>query len=195
MNDLGELRRENRVLRDRFLRLSSTVLRINSSLDLDTVLQEVVDSARALTGAAQGVITTVEAGGGLADFVTPGLSDEEVEALVETSPVGVVVLEAGSGRVASVNREARRIVEEIRTPDSPPEELPRLFRKRVGLRGDTGPGVAGFGGRGREVGFRDLRPRGARAREFRHSSPFHPLSRHGPAKSGTTAGNADRAIL
>ena len=45
MNDLGELRRENRALRDRFLRLSSTVLRINSSLDLDTVLQEVVDSA------------------------------------------------------------------------------------------------------------------------------------------------------
>ena len=58
------------------------MLRINSSLDLDTVLQEVVDSACALTGAAQGVITTVDAGGGLADFVTSGLSDEEVEALV-----------------------------------------------------------------------------------------------------------------
>ena len=82
MNDLVELRRENRALRDRFSRLSSTVLRINSSLDLDTVLKEVADSARALTGAAQGVITTVDAGGRLADFVTSGLSDEEVEALV-----------------------------------------------------------------------------------------------------------------
>ena len=70
MNDHGELRRENRSLRDRFSRLSSTVLRINSSLDLDTVLQEVVDSARALTGAAQGVITTVDAGGGLPSIVT-----------------------------------------------------------------------------------------------------------------------------
>ena len=42
---------------------------------------------------------------------------------METSPVGVVVFEAGSGRVASVNREAHRIVEEIRTPGSPPEQL------------------------------------------------------------------------
>ena len=87
MNDLGELRRENRALRHRFSRLSSTVLRIDSSLDLDTVLREVVDSARALTGAAQGVITTVDAGGGLADFVTSGLPGEEVKALVETSPL------------------------------------------------------------------------------------------------------------
>ena len=77
MNDLGELRRENRTLRHHFSRLSSTVLRINSSLDLDTVLQEVVDSACALTGAAQGVITTVDAGGGLAAIETPGTPDPE----------------------------------------------------------------------------------------------------------------------
>ncbi len=238
MSGLDELRRENRSLRDRFARLSSTVLRINSSLDLDTVLKEVVDSARALTGAGQGVITTVDAGGRLADFVTSGLSDEEVRALlawpegprlfehlrdierpfqladlpgyiaslgfppgpwptrtmqgapmrhrgelvghffvgdkadgeafteedeeilvlfasqagaaianarrhreveqaradlaalVETSPVGVVVFEADSGRVASVNREALRIVEEIRTPGAPPEQLLEVVRCR-----------------------------------------------------------------
>ena len=47
----------------------------------------------------------------------------DLAALVETSPVGVVVFEAGSGRVASVNREALRIVEAIRTPGSPPEQL------------------------------------------------------------------------
>ena len=34
-----------------------------------------------------------------------------------------------------------------------------------------------------------------RARESRHSSPFFPLSRHGPAGSSPTAGNADRAVL
>ena len=39
MHDLPELRRENRSLRERFARLSGTVLRINSSLDLDTVLK------------------------------------------------------------------------------------------------------------------------------------------------------------
>ncbi len=239
MNDLGELRREIRSVRDRFSRLSGTVLRVNSSLDLDTVLREVVDSARALTGASQGVITTVDAGGGVADFVTSGLSDEEeaavvawpdgpqlfehlrdieqpfqlddlpgyfaslglsphpwlthellgtpmwhrgehvgtffvgdkesgeaftpedrevlvlfaslaaaaianarthgeveraranLEALIETSPVGVVVFQAGAGRVASVNREAHRIVEGIRTPGSPPEQLLEVVTCRL----------------------------------------------------------------
>ena len=250
MDDLRKLRRENRSLRDRFARLIGTVLRINSSLDLDTVLQEVVDSACALTGAHQGVITTIDAGGRLVDFRTSGVSAEEVRALVawpdgprlfehlrdigqpfqladlpgyleahgfppgpwpthtmqgapmrhrgrhvghffvgdkadgapftpedeeimmlfasqaaaaianarthreverartdlaalvETSPVGVVVFEAGSGRVASVNREAHRIVEEIRTPGSPPEQLLEVVTCR---RSD-----------GREVSLADL---------------------------------------
>ena len=231
LNDVPGLRREIRSLRDRFSRLSGTAVRVNSTLDLDAVLRDVVESARALTGASQGVITTVDAGGGVADFVTSGLTGEEVEALVawpdgprlfehlrdieepfqlddlagyfaslgfppgpwptrtmlgapmrhrgehvgtffvgdkesgeaftpadeeilvlfalqaaaaianarthreveraraglealvETSPVGVVVLEAGSGRVASMNREAHRIVEGIRTPGSPTEQL------------------------------------------------------------------------
>ena len=250
MHDLPALKREIRALRDRFARLGATVLRINSSLDLATVLQDVVDSACALTGAGHGVITTVDAQGRLADFVTSGLSDGEVQALVawsegprlfehlrdigrpfqladlpgyfeslgfppgpwttrtmqgapmrhrgehvghfflgdkadgeafteedeeilvlfasqaaaaianarthraveraradlaalvETSPVGVVVFEAGSGRVASVNREAHRIVEEIRTPGSPPEQLLEVVTCR---RSD-----------GREVSLADL---------------------------------------
>ena len=230
-HDLRELRRENRSLRDRFARLSSTVLRINSSLDLDSVLQEVVDSARALTESGHSVITTIDGRGQLVDFLTSGLSAEEVRALVawpggprlfehlrsieqpfqltdlpgyleshdfppypwpshtlqgaplrhrgmhighffvgdkadgaaftpedeeimvlfasqaasaianarahreveraradlaalvETSPVGVVVFEAGTGRVASINREAHRIVEDIRMPGSQPEQV------------------------------------------------------------------------
>ena len=47
----------------------------------------------------------------------------ELKALVETSPVGVVVFEPGTGRLALVNREALRMVEEIRTPGCPPEQL------------------------------------------------------------------------
>ena len=39
------------VLEDRLSTLCAAVLRINASLDLDAVLQEAVDSARALTGA------------------------------------------------------------------------------------------------------------------------------------------------
>ena len=40
---------------DRLSRLSQASLRINESLDLDTVLQQVVDSARLLTGSRYGV--------------------------------------------------------------------------------------------------------------------------------------------
>ena len=47
----------------------------------------------------------------------------DLEALIETSPVGVVVFDRGSGRLVSSNREARRIVESLRTPGRPLEEL------------------------------------------------------------------------
>ena len=53
-----------------------------------------------------------------------GTLEERVEALVETSPVGVVVFDGGTGRLAAVNREARRIMERLRTPDAPVEALP-----------------------------------------------------------------------
>ena len=47
----------------------------------------------------------------------------DLEALIETSPVGVVVFDRGSGRMVSYNREARRIVESLRMPGRPLEEL------------------------------------------------------------------------
>ena len=47
----------------------------------------------------------------------------DLETLLETSPVGVVVFDGGSGRMASYNREARRIVESLRMPGRPLEEL------------------------------------------------------------------------
>ena len=207
------------VPRERLSALSAAVLRISASLDEATVLREVVDSARALTGARYGVIATVDDAGrprpqdtiiaglgpaderrvadwpdamrlfehlrgldgplrvaDLGDYVAslglaPGLipcrtfqgtpmrhrgldvgnfflgekqggeaftdEDEEVlvlfaaqaaiaianarahrdeqraradlEALVETTPVGVVVFDAQSGNPLSINREARRV--------------------------------------------------------------------------------------
>ena len=231
MTDSDEARRQNAALRERISTLNAAILRINASLDLDTVLAEVVASARSLTGARYGVIATVDEAGAPRDFVfsgfTPGeerelaawpdsvrlfshlrdlpgplrladLSgyvrslgiapartfsrtfqtapmrhrgadvghfflaekangeaftdeDEEVltlfasqaaaavanarahrserrararlEALVETSPVGVVVFDAGSGRPLTLNREARRIVEGLRLPGRPLEQL------------------------------------------------------------------------
>ena len=47
----------------------------------------------------------------------------DLEALVETSPVGVIVLDARTGHLVSINREARRIGESLRTPGRPFEEL------------------------------------------------------------------------
>ena len=231
MDGRDTLERENAALRERISKLGAAVLRIGSSLDLDTVLREAVDSARALTGARYGMIATVDEAGALEDFIAPGLTDEErrhmagwppgqaffehlcglpgplrvadlpaylrelgfgeeftlsktlqatpmrhrgahvghfflgakergrafteadeealvlfaaqaaaaianarvhrderraradLEALVDTSPVGVVVFDAGTGRPQSFNREARRLVDSLRTPGQPPEQL------------------------------------------------------------------------
>ena len=68
--------------------LSAAVLRINASLDVDTVLREVVDGARALTGARYGAIATVDERGAPLDFVTSGLTEEEHRAL-ESWPDGL----------------------------------------------------------------------------------------------------------
>ncbi|MYE85790.1 MAG: response regulator [Gammaproteobacteria bacterium] len=53
----------------------------------------------------------------------------DLEALVETSPVGVVVFD-GVGRPVTFNREARRIVESLRTAGHPPEQLLEIITCR-----------------------------------------------------------------
>ena len=47
----------------------------------------------------------------------------DVETLVETSPIGVVVFDARTGRPASFNREARRLFEVLRVPGHPREHV------------------------------------------------------------------------
>ena len=242
MTQSDELRRENEVLRGAISALNAAILRINATLDLDTVLDEALESARALTGARYGVIVVLDEEGApqlpifsgltpeeereqlawpgnarlfdhlrtrpepvrVADF--PGYvralgieaawtisrtflgmpmrhrgleagsfflaekadgeaftaGDEEVltlfasqaaatianarahraeqraradlEALVETSPVGVVVFDVKRGRAASLNREMRRMVESLRMPGHPLEQLLEVmsFRRADG---------------------------------------------------------------
>ena len=48
---------------------------------------------------------------------------QDLEALIDTSPVGVAVFDGRSGQLVSLNREARRMVEGLRTPGRPVEEL------------------------------------------------------------------------
>ncbi len=242
MNETSEPRQEVEALRERISALSAAVLRISASLDVTTVLQEAADSARALTAARYGIITTIDEAGEVREFVTSGFTpdeqrqfvdwpdgpklfahfrdlpgpirltdlpalvrslgfspalmrsktfqgtpmrhrgvhvgnfflgekegapaftdeDEEIlllfasqaataianarahrderqaradlEALIETSPVGVVVFDARNGRPVSFNREARRIVEGLRTAGRPAEELLEVvsFRRADG---------------------------------------------------------------
>ena len=69
----GEIAR----LRERMARLSSASLRISDSLDLESVLRDVVESARVLTGAANAAITTADRFAPVADFISSGLTPEE----------------------------------------------------------------------------------------------------------------------
>ena len=225
--------------RSRLSRLSEATLRINESLDFDSVLQQVVDSARVLTDSRYGVITTVNDSGQPEDFLTSGMTPEErlrleqtpermeffehlsglpetlgiadfrshtrllglpelrplsvgaflavpirhvgegvgniylgrdedgrefdrededtlvmfaaqaalvianarryrdeqqaragLEALIDTSPVGVAVFDAGTGAPVSYNRETVRIMEQLRLPDRPLQDLLELLTVR-----------------------------------------------------------------
>ena len=78
-----ELEREIAALRDRLSRLSEASLRINESLDFETVLQGVLDSARSLTGSRYGVITLIDDAGRIQDVVTSGLTPEDHRQLME----------------------------------------------------------------------------------------------------------------
>ena len=240
MNGRDELRQENAALRERLSSFNAAILRISASLDLDTVLREVVDSARALTGARYAMIATVDEVSEIEEFIASGLSTAErrhmaewphgyaffehlrdlpgalrladlpgyirslgyseeftlsktllatplrhggvqvgnfflgekeggqefteedeavlvlfasqaataianarahrdeqraradLEAVVDTSPVGVVVFDSRTGRAVSFNREARRIVGKLRTPDVSPEQLLEVIVCRRG---------------------------------------------------------------
>ena len=79
-------------LRDRLSRMSAASLRINESLDFETVLESVLDSARSLTGARNGVIILVDDAGRILDFVTSGLTPEEHRQFSEL-PEGTRLLE------------------------------------------------------------------------------------------------------
>ena len=74
---------ETAALRARISALSAASLRISASLDLEMVLNEVVESARALTGARYGAIATIDEAGAPQDFVTSGFTADEHRHIVE----------------------------------------------------------------------------------------------------------------
>ena len=88
--------REIAGLRERLLRLSEVSLRINESLDFDTVLQGVLDSARSLTRARYGAITLFDDSGSLLDLLFSGVTEQEAQRFQDL-PDGIQFLEYLSG--------------------------------------------------------------------------------------------------
>ena len=72
-----EIERDIETLRKRLSLMSRASRRINESLDLETVLQDVLDSARDLTGARYGVITFLDGEGRIRHRLASGLTQKQ----------------------------------------------------------------------------------------------------------------------
>ena len=80
---VGALDAQVEALKDRLAGLSRASLRVSESLDINTVLEEVVENACALTGARYGVITALDDSGQIPGFVTAGFTAEEQQQLAD----------------------------------------------------------------------------------------------------------------
>ena len=81
MSTADGLNRQIEDLRERLSRLSRASVRINESLDFDSVLQGVLESARSLTDAIYGVMVLFDESLQLQDFLTSGLTLEQADRL------------------------------------------------------------------------------------------------------------------
>ena len=108
------------------------------------------------------------------------------EALIETTPVGVVVFDGSSGQPVSLNREVRRIVEGLRVPGRSHEELLDLITCR---RGD-GRGARGSVLPRSEAPVSRGAPPNPRVGEASGMAPRHPvdhrLHRDPPGRCAST---------
>ena len=77
---------------EQMLRLGEASLNINESIEFDSVLQVVVDSARELTGARFGGLTVIDESGLREGLVTSGMTAEQHRLLTEM-PGGVEFFE------------------------------------------------------------------------------------------------------
>ena len=82
MRQSEDVTSEAAVLRERLSALSAASLRINESLDLDTVLQGVLDSARSLSCARYGVLAVLD-NRQVEALLASGLTPEEFRGLQE----------------------------------------------------------------------------------------------------------------
>ena len=109
-------------------------------------------------------------------------SKADLETLIDTSPVGVVVFNAVTGVLVSFNREARRIVDVLREPEQSPERLLNAltFRRADGREISLAEFPPGAGAqRGGDGARRGDRHRGPRRSEGHRPAQrnSHPLRR------------------
>ncbi len=79
-------------LNERFLMLCEAVRVLSESLDVDSVLDMIVTSARSLTGARNGLITTLDESGRLENFYPSGFTPEDRQVLLDV-PRGPEILD------------------------------------------------------------------------------------------------------
>ncbi len=119
--ELAGLRRENERLRRRLSRLSDLSRRITSSLDLATVLQDIVDAACNLVGARYGAVAVFYDSGQVRAFVTHGITESQRKQLGD--------LPEGLGLLGVLHQEQRplRLADLSKHPQSigfPPNHPP-----------------------------------------------------------------------
>lgn len=98
---------------ERVTALGAALLRIGASLDLETVLREIAESAQVLTGARSSAIVTIDVDGQPVDFVTSGITEAEHRAIVEW-PEGPRLFEHfrdldGPLRIADLPKHVRKL--------------------------------------------------------------------------------------
>ncbi|MXV79703.1 MAG: response regulator [Chloroflexi bacterium] len=96
-------------LEERLSRLGQASLRISESLDFDTVLQEVVDGARALTGSSYAAMAVDRGIGGSGGQYVVSAANEDARELLTDMPQGPAIYEHFSGlaeplRIADLGR-------------------------------------------------------------------------------------------
>ena len=89
--EVEDLLQQLEALQTRLSKLSEASRRVSEDLDVDVVLQEVIDNARHLTDARYGALLTYKQSGGIQDFITSGLSPDEIQ-LLNVSPQGLGLL-------------------------------------------------------------------------------------------------------
>ena len=90
VSDGDRLAAENETLGGRISRLTEAILRISEDLELDTVLQEVADGARSLTGARYAALITHDEENEPQDLMISGLTDRQTEHVL-AYPLGIEV--------------------------------------------------------------------------------------------------------